>query len=201
MMSSNYDDKKKRLVEIIKDKGIVFQHVKLSSDIQTDYYYDFKTVLYDGEGLSLTCDLMLELITSKFSATKSIGGLEIGSIPLTTSIVMKSTEYGRYKEGLTGFTIRKIAKIHGLLKRIEGKPRQPVVVVDDVLTTGNSIWEAIQVLRDGDYRINGVVCVMDREEGTTNVLKDRKVKYYSLFKHSDFKPFIDEQLRKRERVN
>ena len=197
-MISNYEDNENRLKEIIKDRGIVFKRVELSSHIYSDYYYDFKTVLYEREGLTLVGEMMLDHIRRFKPIAKSIGGLEIGSIPLTTTIILAQTGYGKYRGNLTGFTVRKKTKEHGLQKRVEGQPKNPVVIVDDVLTSGRSIYETINGLIEAHFDVVGVVCVMDRQEtGTVNILKENGIKYSSLFKHSDFKEYIKNELKKK----
>ena len=195
-MISNYKDNKQKLKEIIKEKGIVFQHVTLSSKIESNYYYDLKKVSFDPKGSSLIGELLMEEI-AKFKAG-SVGGLEMAAIPLATAAMIKSTEYGRYKKGLTTFFVRKEPKTHGLEKKIEGIITAPIVIVDDVVTTGKSILTAIDALIKEEYSVKGVVCVLEREEvGTTNVLKERGIPYVSLFKHSDFKEYIEDELKKK----
>ena len=84
------------------------------------------------------------------------------------------------------------------MKQIEGMIIDPVVVVDDVLTSGKSIQKAMDAVEEHGYNVAGVVCILDREEkGIENVLKQNGVKYTPLFKHSDFKPFIDQRLNER----
>jgi orotate phosphoribosyltransferase len=59
--------------------------------------------------------------------------------------------------------------------------------------------EAIEAVRDQGNTVTGVVCIIDREEkGTPNVLKENNIKYSSLFKHSDFKSFIENKLKERQ---
>ena len=84
--------------------------------------------------------------------------------------------------------------VRGVKKKIEGKVVSPVVIVDDVLTSGNSIKDAIDAVKQTGVSVKGVVCVIDREEETTNVLKQHKIRYSSLFTHSDFKSFIEQKL-------
>jgi orotate phosphoribosyltransferase len=76
MKYPNYE----QLVEIIKNNGIVFQWITLSSNIQSDYYYDLKKILHDQESLHLIAGSLLEQAIK--CGVKSIGGLELGSIPL-----------------------------------------------------------------------------------------------------------------------
>ena len=82
-------------------------------------------------------------------------------------------------------------------KRIEGYLIKPVVVVEDVITKGKSVMQAIEAIRGERVNIAGVVCVVDRED-TENLLKENHIKYSSLFKHSDFKSFIETEIKKKK---
>ena len=184
-------------MEIIKEIGIVFRHVKLFSKIESDYYYDIKNVGFQPEGLHLLGELLLGEIT-KYGA-KSVGGLEMGAVSLATAVVIKSTWDGKYDRGLNGFFIRKEPKQYGLEKRIEGNVKSPVVIVDDVLTSGKSVMSAIEAVNKEGYSVKGVVFVIDRQEGESNLLKQNNIKYSSLFKHSDFKSFIEMEIKKKKK--
>jgi orotate phosphoribosyltransferase len=191
--------KRIRLFDFIKRDGIVFEHVKLSSSVETDYYYDIKRVALSRDGIDLLGELLLQEMTAY--APRSVGGLEMGAIPLATAVMIKSTGVGEYKVGLDSFFIRKDPKTHGLEKKIEGKLTPPAVIVDDVITSGQSVMDAINAVNALSYNVKAVVCVIDREEdGTPNVLKENQIKYSSLFKHSEFKPFIEEQLKKKQKI-
>jgi orotate phosphoribosyltransferase len=193
------NSKKLRLMEFIKRQGIVFEHVKLSSNLETDYYYDIKRVALHPKGIDLLAELLLEEI-AKYEP-KSVGGLEMGAIPLATAVMLKSTWVGKYKTGLNSFFVRKNPKTHGLEKKIEGKLIPPAVIVDDVITSGQSVIDAINAVNNQGYNVKAVVCVIDREEkGIPNILKQRKIKYSSIFKHSDFKSFIERELRKKQQI-
>jgi orotate phosphoribosyltransferase len=75
------------------------------------------------------------------------------------------------------------------------------VIVDDVLTSGKSVMGAIEAVNNEGNSVKGVVFVIDREEGVgeerQNLLKQNNIKYSSLFKHSDFKSFIEEKLEEK----
>jgi orotate phosphoribosyltransferase len=192
-------NKKLALTDLIKEKGIVFKHVKLFSKVESEYYYDIKNVEFQPEGIHLLGELLLGEIV-KYGA-KSVGGLEMGAVSLATAVVMKSAWSGKYELGLNGFFIRKETKQYGLEKRIEGNMIPPVVIVDDVLTSGKSVMGAIQAVNNEGHSVKGVVFVIDREEGVEeerqNLLKQNNIKYSSLFKHSDFKSFIEQKLEEK----
>ena len=67
---------------------------------------------------------------------------------------------------LDGFLVRKVEKAHGTGRRIEGFQQReaPVVIVDDVCTTGASTVTAIEAAREAGMRVVGVVCLVEREE-------------------------------------
>src|ERR671938_353995 len=195
----SYDEKKRRLMEVIKENAIVFQDVQLLSKIKSPYYYDIKRIELQQEGMHLLSELLLTEI-AKYGA-KSVGGMEMGAVALVTAIVFKSTMDGKYTTGLNGFFIRKEAKSYGLQKRIEGNMIPPIVIVDDVITSGQSVMKSIEAVNADGITPQGVVCVIDREEaGTPNVLKQNNIKYSALFKHSEFRPFIEQKLEKKRRA-
>jgi orotate phosphoribosyltransferase len=66
-----------------------------------------------------------------------------------------------------GFLVRKAEKTHGTGRRVEGflQPGAPVVIVDDVCTTGGSTITAIESTRDAGMTVAGVLCLVDRLQG------------------------------------
>jgi orotate phosphoribosyltransferase len=195
----SYDKKRRKLMEIIQKNAIVFQDVQLFSKIKSQYYYDIKRISLQKEGAHLLAELLLSEIYK--CGPKSVGGMEMGAVALVTAVVFKSTMDGKYEKGLNGFFIRKEAKGYGLQKRIEGNMIPPVVIVDDVITSGKSVMDSIEAVNAEGVTPKGVVCVIDREEaGTPNVLKQNNIKYSSLFKHSEFRPFIEQKLEEKRRA-
>ena len=195
----SYDEKRRKLMEIIQKNAIVFQDVQLFSKIKSQYYYDIKRISLQKEGAHLLAELLLSEIYKY--GPKSVGGMEMGAVALVTVVVIKSTMDGKYEKGLNGFFIRKEAKGYGLQKRIEGNMIPPVVIVDDVITSDKSVMDSIEAVNAEGVTPKGVVCVIDREEaGTPNVLKQNNIKYSSLFKHSEFKPFIEQKLEEKRQA-
>jgi orotate phosphoribosyltransferase len=124
--------------------------------------------------------------------TLSVGGLESGAIAISSSIVC-SCHYSSLPNSVSGFFVRKSVKTYGLEKMIEGIVKDPVAVVDDVVTTGKSVLDAVSALRNqGLYNVN-IFCVIDRQV-EKNLLDQNNVKFYSLFRHSDFSDYIDSRL-------
>lgn len=181
--------KREQLKAIIKDEGIIFQDVTLSSGLKSHFYYDIKKIV-NSEGVVLIGELMLAKISELFGGgVKSVGGLESGALPITTAIVLVSNQLREGENKLTGFFVRKEAKRHGLQKKIEGLPKKPLVVVEDVVTTGQSVIDAVNALIEHEITPLGIISVIDRQD-KMNKLTNGRLKFDSLFKHSEFEDFI-----------
>jgi orotate phosphoribosyltransferase len=185
--------KRKVLMEIIKRNGIVVssEPIVLSGGERSNYYYDLKMVLADPLGATLIGELLYDIVVREFNA-RSVGGLEMGAIPISTAIIIGSVSRSRL-DGIRQFIVRRNVKTHGSGKKVEGYLIDPIVVVDDVMTMGNSVLHAMGAVRSEGHATAGVVLVIDREV-PHNLLKNR-IKYFSIFNHSDFKGFIEERLK------
>ncbi|HXX95691.1 MAG TPA: hypothetical protein VEL11_01060 [Candidatus Bathyarchaeia archaeon] len=139
----------------------------------SSYYYDLKSIMFDGPTLNMISELLLREV-DRFDV-KSVGGMGLGAGPLISAVALKGN--------MKGFYIRKKAKQNGIGKRVEGHFEPPALVLDDVINNGNSVMKAIDII--GRRYIAGVVCIVDREVDE-NLLQQNGIKYYSLFKHSDF---------------
>jgi orotate phosphoribosyltransferase len=186
------EDKHERLKYIIKERGIVIRDVTLSSDRKSKFYYDIKSIVSEPEGAALIGELMLARILKIEPKTMSVGGLESGAIAIATAIVCSSyllTPASR----VSGFFVRKNVKMYGLEKMIEGLVKDPVAVVDDVITTGKSVLDAVAALRNQGFSNINIVSVIDREL-KENLLDQSNLQFHSLFKHSEFAEYIDSRL-------
>jgi uridine monophosphate synthetase len=70
---------------------------------------------------------------------------------------------------------RKEAKTHGTKKCVEGdyKSNDKCLVVDDVITSGVSILETVQGLREGELQVSHALVLLDREQGgPENLVKE-----------------------------
>ena len=151
-----------RLLELFKSRAVAFGDFTLASGKKSSYYIDSKKVLFHGEAIALLGELLFE--STKDLSFQAIGGLEIGAIPMATAAVLRFQQAGRTLEG---FFVRKHAKGHGSQERVEGLVRRDdqVVIVDDVLTTGESVVQAIEALQAIGAVVARIVCIVDRLQG------------------------------------
>jgi orotate phosphoribosyltransferase len=94
----------------------------------------------------------------------------MGADPVAYAIAAASfgTEYP-----VDAFSVRKQPKDHGTRRLIEGNfaAGDAVVIVEDVITTGDSARRAIAAVQDAGGRVLGVLSVVDREEGGRHSLE------------------------------
>jgi orotate phosphoribosyltransferase len=171
------------LLQLLAYKSFRLGEFKLSSGGTSDYYIDCRTTTLDAKGARLTGEVFWQEIQRRGWKAKAIGGLTMGADPIVTAVSVISGE-------LNGFLVRKAEKQHGTGRRIEGFQEKgtPVVIVDDVCTTGSSTVQAIEAAREFGFEIVGVMCLVEREEagGRPNVEKAAlPAAFVSIFTASD----------------
>ena len=171
------------LLRLLAYKSFRLGEFKLSSGGTSDYYIDCRTTTLDAKGARLTGQVFFDEIRQRGWKPAAIGGLTMGADPIVVAVSVVSGE-------LHGFLVRKAEKQHGTGQRIEGfrEKGAPVVIVDDVCTTGASTVEAISVAREHGFRLVGVMCLVEREEakGRPSVEKAASpAPFVSIFTASD----------------
>lgn len=156
---------------------------KLASGGSSMLFFDCKQVTQDAEGIDLIAELIFDAVSNL--GIDSIGGIQTGAIPVCTAVALVS--YLKHRP-IQAYWVRQEKKSHGTEKWIEGnlKPGSRVVVVDDVTTKGNSVFEAIERVREMPCEIVLVISLVDREEGARVRITEKGYKFASVFTISDF---------------
>jgi orotate phosphoribosyltransferase len=182
------DPRRRRLKEIFQEKAFLRrkpgeQPFKLASGGSSLVFFDCKLVTQDPEGIALIAELIFDRISS--DEVDSIGGIQTGAIPIETAVAQLS--YIR-KKPISGFWVRQEKKSHGTEKWIEGdlKPNSKVIIVEDVTTKGNSVFESIERVRELGCKVIEVISLVDREEGARKRLADAGYRFTSMFTISEF---------------
>ena len=135
-----------RLRDIIAAKALIKgEGIKLASGATSSFYLDMRVVSLDAEGATLIGDLMAERLAG--AGADAVGGLETGAIAVVAATVQAAFRRGR---PIAGFYVRKKAKEHGTGKLIEGNlPKGgTVVLLEDVMTSGESVLKALDAVRE-----------------------------------------------------
>lgn len=142
----------------------------LASGKHSSYYIDARLTTMSAEGLVLVGRLGLGAIRHAGWTPAAVGGLTMGADPVAYAIARASADD---PPAIDAFSVRKAAKEHGTGRLIEGNfdPAQPVVVVEDVITSGASALHAIEAILAAGGTVAGVLAVVDREEGGKEMLE------------------------------
>ncbi|MBV5261706.1 orotate phosphoribosyltransferase [Synechococcus moorigangaii CMS01] len=150
----------------------------LSSGQKSSYYINGKLVTLSAEGALLIGRLILEQLEADVVA---VAGLTLGADPIVSAVSVVSAYENR---PIPALIIRKKAKGHGTQAYIEGPvlpPGAKVVVLEDVVTTGQSAAQAVERLQDAGYSVSEIIALVDRQQGGAEFYASQKLKFSSLF--------------------
>lgn len=157
---------KTELARLLYSKSYREGNFTLTSGKKSDYYFDCKQTALHPLGGYLIGKLFLEIIHEQKMNVLGVGGMTLGADPLVSAVTVLSH---LEKTPLPGFIIRKEAKGHGTNAYLEGmanfEPGFKVCLLEDVVTTGGTLLTACQRVKEAGLEIEGILCVLDREEG------------------------------------
>jgi orotate phosphoribosyltransferase len=197
-------DRRQRLLQLLREKSLRLGHFVLVSGKTSNYYFDSKFTTLDPEGGYLSAWLILEEIRKRGIDAQAIGGLTLGADPIVSAVsVVSHSERDRFQP-LPGFIVRKESKKHGtrrFIEGFEGSAGTRVVIIDDVCTTGGSTMKAIRRAEEAGFDVVAVFCLVDREQGGADMLKDYC--FHPLFVAEELlsDPLIQQELERLEAEN
>lgn len=134
----------------------------LASGRASEYYVNCKQLLAHPQYRRILAELIAQHL--KGWDVHAVGGMEIGAIPISTAV--SDYVYDRTGRELRTFVVRKKAKDHGMKHAVEGAfhAGDRVLVVDDVLTTGQATIDAITQARAAGLDVQQALVIVDRQE-------------------------------------
>jgi orotate phosphoribosyltransferase len=105
-----------------------------------------------------------------------LAGPELGAVALAAA--------GSLASGLPFVIVRKAAKEYGTSNRLEGvyEEGECVCLVEDVVTSGGALVDAVAALREAALTVRTAICVVDREEGGADALARHAVRLRPIFR-------------------
>lgn len=133
----------------------------LRSGKRSNTYFDKYRFEADPALLKQIAEAMVPLIPA---GTQVLAGLEMGGIPIVTMLSQIT--------GLPAAFIRKEAKAYGTCRYAEGAELagRRFVLVEDVVSSGGAIIDAVAKLRADACPVEVALCVIDRESGGKEAL-------------------------------
>jgi orotate phosphoribosyltransferase len=115
-------------------------------------------------------------------AAVRLAGPALGAVALAAAASLSS--------GLPFVIVRDAAKEYGTANRLEGffEEGELVCLIEDVVTSGGALTEAVGALREAGLVVRNAVCVVDREEGGVDALARLGVRLRSLYRAGELVP-------------
>lgn len=175
---------REELRDLLRARSVKRGDFVLSGGTRSTFYVDARVTTMSGSGQLLIGRVGLDAMDAADWKPQCVGGLTLGADPVAYALAHAATREGRE---LDAFTVRKEAKAHGTGRRIEGgfQPGADVVVIEDVVTTGDSALRAIQVVEEAGARVLGVLTVVDREDSGRDRLERAGYALVALFTASE----------------
>lgn len=168
--------KKKELINILRECGAIqFGDFILTSGAKSKYYIDIKK--------ASTNPIILKKIIkeiAKYSYDyELIAGMELGAVPLIVALSLETN--------IPYVIIRKEKRVHGTSKQIEGEnvENKKVLIIEDVTTSGGSVIQCINILKQNNAILDKIIVIVDRENGAKEKIADYKLELIPLLSIND----------------
>lgn len=144
------------LIDALRESGAVrFGEFELAHGGTSEYYVDKYRFETDPDSLETVAAAFAERV----GPDDKLAGVALGAVPLAAATSVAA--------GVPYVIARKQRKEYGTGNLIEGhlEDGEEVVVLEDIVTTGTSLVEAIEALREAGATVERALVVVDREEG------------------------------------
>lgn len=179
-----------RLLSVLRERSVFHGDFVLSSGAKSNYYIDCRLTTLHPEGAWLAGQIVHALIQAEAARAglkvNAVGGLTMGADPIALSIALFSF-LSIETPPLQAFVVRKAAKGHGQTKLIEGnfKRGDSVVVIEDVVTRGDSAIQAVNAVVNEGGTVAFVAVLVDRQEGGREKIEEKGYRVVSVFERDE----------------
>lgn len=161
---------------LVRLGALQFGTFKLTSGKISPYYIDLRVIPSFPSVFKKVCNLYARILEEEVGLDRfdRLAGIPTAGIPFASVVA--------YELGKPMIYVRKEGRTHGRERMIEGivKPGDKVVILDDLITTGKSILNAVKALRGEGVIVEDAVVLVDRMEGGAEKLRSEGVSLHSL---------------------
>jgi AMMECR1 domain-containing protein/orotate phosphoribosyltransferase len=156
-LPESFQSARAELLELLQRSGILYrtetQPILSRDGTSARWMLDSLAVTLSPRGAELAGKCILELL-KRFDG-RQIATYGLTGVPILQSCVLQDNRY-------RGLLVRKERKQHGSLKLIEGviDPSEPVILIDDSVSSGTCMNEATERLEAAGLRVEGGICLV-----------------------------------------
>ncbi|XP_011167181.1 uridine 5'-monophosphate synthase [Solenopsis invicta] len=176
-------DLKELAVELYDIQAVKFGEFKTKIGLTTPIYFDLRMIISYPKLMLKLAKALWTLLDDPTKVSR-ICGIPYTALPLATLISAL--------EGVPMLMKRKEAKSYGTKKLIEGAflPGDTCVIIEDIITSGSSVLETVDVLKKENLNVTEAYVIIDREQGGRKNLENHGIKVKSLFVITEFMKYL-----------
>ncbi|XP_032672896.1 uridine 5'-monophosphate synthase isoform X2 [Odontomachus brunneus] len=186
-MVDRMEEIRKELAVMLYDiKAVKFGEFTTKIGIKTPIYFDLRVIIAYPTIIGVLAQALWKLRRHSTNKVNQICGVPYTALPLATLISVQNDIRMLIK--------RKEAKSYGTMKLVEGVylPRDNCVIIEDVITSGSSILETVNVLRKEQLTVTEALVIIDREQGGRYNLENHDIEVKSIFTVTAFMKYLFE---------
>ena len=166
--------KEELAIKLAEIGAVKFGLFTLKSGLKSPVYIDLRVLVSYPDALKMVGKTLGE--KAEKLEFDLIAGIPLAAISIATAVSLE-------KNWRMVFP-RKEQKDHGTKAKVEGKFKKGEIclVIDDLITTGGSKFEAIEPLEKEGLKVKDVLVLVDREQGGSKELLKEGYHLHSVFK-------------------
>lgn len=184
-----------QLIPQLQSHHIIKQgHFTLKSGVSSSLYFNFKSLTCYPTLFADICYQLSKLIITDDDCI--IAGVPLGGIPFATLM--------SYMLAKPMILIRKEKKDYGMKQQIENEQSlfSNIILIEDCITSGSSVLETIDILKQHCMTVKQIVCILDRQAGGVERLTQIGYQVNFLYQLKDFTtPLLIHPFKTNDTIN
>lgn len=155
------DLENKKVINILKNSGALLKgHFLLRSGLHSEYFFQCARVGENLKDVSLLVEILLQKIRSNFPEFETVVAPAIGALVIGQELARQS--------GARFIFLEKESNVLVLRRDFKISSGEKVLIVEDVITRGGRVEEAMKILDKHSAKVLGIAVLVDRSQGKAN---------------------------------